>query len=580
MQATSPAGPQPRHARAPVLVHRDAAHVVVRRRRHRDRLRSRVEAVLAAGREHRREALGEGVTDGLARVEEGAAAGAQRGPQQPRHDVARRSSAFAAAPSSRRRPSSSTSRHPRRAGPPSAAASGRRPRRAPSGGTARTRGRPAARPRAHASARPSPVASAGFVVRAKSGRCRRSRARPRARGAARARRPRGARERRRRGRRPSPARSASARSKTPRPLGRAAPGPAPARSRRPSRRARAGCARDSAPPRARGRGGRPRRGRSARRVASSRSMRPGPSSVSSPTVRGCRQLARDGERVGRVQRGRVARPHRGGDPTLRPGAVARFASGPLASRSTRRPGRPSATDRPATPAPRTTTSASRTASSRALIGRPRARPPACARPRAARAPPPPARPRPRCSSVCRARRIFGSVIRFMCGQRLHGRTNSVSGKLDRDVVAHRALGDQHHAPRPRGLEVADHAGRRADVVGRGEHVRRALGVAEHRHLRVLPPERRDLGAREALVHLAVPLPQDELRLRLRGHVAAEVLVRQEDHARHAERLDHLDGVRRRAADVRLGLDLGRGVDVGDDRGIRVALAQQPHVGGR
>ena len=42
---------------------------------------------------------------------------------------------------------------------------------------------------------------------------------------------------------------------------------------------------------------------------------------------------------------------------------------------------------------------------------------------------------------------FGSVLRFMCGQRLHGRTNSTLGILARDVVGHRALGHEQHARR-------------------------------------------------------------------------------------------------------------------------------------
>ncbi len=68
-------------------------------------------------------------------------------------------------------------------------------------------------------------------------------------------------------------------------------------------------------------------------------------------------------------------------------------SGPFASRSTRRPRRPSATESPAAPAPSTTTSASRTASGRRFIGRLPVRPPASARPRGAPARPPQGRPR-------------------------------------------------------------------------------------------------------------------------------------------------------------------------------------------
>ena len=44
-----------------------------------------------------------------------------------------------------------------------------------------------------------------------------------------------------------------------------------------------------------------------------------------------------------------------------------------------------------------------------------------------------------------------------------------------------------------------------------------------------------------------------------------------------EALHHLHGVGRRAADVDLGLHVGRRVHVGDDRHARVPVAQQPHV---
>ena len=50
-----------------------------------------------------------------------------------------------------------------------------------------------------------------------------------------------------------------------------------------------------------------------------------------------------------------------------------------------------------------------------------------------------------------------------------------------------------------------------------------------------------------------------------GDVFRQILVGQEDHGIGAQALDHLDRVRRGAADVDLGLHLGRGVDVGDDR---------------
>ena len=51
------------------------------------------------------------------------------------------------------------------------------------------------------------------------------------------------------------------------------------------------------------------------------------------------------------------------------------------------------------------------------------------------------------SSLVSASRMFGNVIRFMCGHRLQGRTKSQVGELGRDVVAHRALGDQRQLRR-------------------------------------------------------------------------------------------------------------------------------------
>ena len=88
---------------------------------------------------------------------------------------------------------------------------------------------------------------------------------------------------------------------------------------------------------------------------------------------------------------------------------------------------------------------------------------------------------------------------------------------------------------------------------------------------------RNSSAGEALVHLAAALPGDDLHLGLRGDVAREIFVGQEDHFVRAEALDHLHGVRRRAADVALRLHVGGGVDVGHDRHAGKTLAQQAHV---
>ena len=58
---------------------------------------------------------------------------------------------------------------------------------------------------------------------------------------------------------------------------------------------------------------------------------------------------------------------------------------------------------------------------------------------------------------------------------------------------------------------------------------------------------------EALMHLAMALPGDDLDFGLRRHVLGEVLVGNQQDARHAQTLDHLYGVRGCAADVALKL---------------------------
>ena len=81
-------GPEPGHPRAALEVHVDTAHVVVRGRGHGNRTNARVEAVQPAGLEHGREPLRERLPHRVARVEEGAAARGERGPEGPRDYVA------------------------------------------------------------------------------------------------------------------------------------------------------------------------------------------------------------------------------------------------------------------------------------------------------------------------------------------------------------------------------------------------------------------------------------------------------------------------------------------------------------
>ena len=129
-------------------------------------------------------------------------------------------------------------------------------------------------------------------------------------------------------------------------------------------------------------------------------------------------------------------------------------------------------------------------------------------------------------SVSSARRIFGSVIRFMCGHRLQGRTNSISGMLDRDVVAHRAFGHQHDARRLLGGDIVDHRGGRAGEIGFRDDLRRAFGMREHDHAGMLLAQRADLGGGEALMHLAMALPGDDLDVGFGRDVAGREIRRE------------------------------------------------------
>ena len=125
-----------------------------------------------------------------------------------------------------------------------------------------------------------------------------------------------------------------------------------------------------------------------------------------------------------------------------------------------------------------------------------------------------------------------------------------------NVVAHRALGDHHDLRGTRRVHMPDHPGRRAHVIGLRQHVRRTLGMRQDLDARIARAIVAQILSAETLVHLAVPLPQNDFHRRAAGDVPAQELVRQEDDPVRAERLHDLDRVGRGAADVRLGFDGG------------------------
>src|SRR6185312_12763310 len=122
----------------------------------------------------------------------------------------------------------------------------------------------------------------------------------------------------------------------------------------------------------------------------------------------------------------------------------------------------------------------------------------------------------------------------------------------------------------------DHAAGRAGEIGFGDHVGGAFGVGNDLDAGIGLAIGAELLAGEALMHLAMALPCDDIDGGLGGDPLRQILVRDHDDARDAKRLDHAHGIGRGAANVGLGLHLGRGVDVGDDRHAGIGLAQRPH----
>ena len=128
-------------------------------------------------------------------------------------------------------------------------------------------------------------------------------------------------------------------------------------------------------------------------------------------------------------------------------------------------------------------------------------------------------------------RIFGSVMRFICGQRLHGRTNSTLGASTATLSLIEHSVTSSTLRRLVILHPFDHAGGRAGEVGLGEHVGRAFRVRDDLHAGVALAIGAELLAGEALMHLAMALPGDDLDLGLGLHPFGEIFVGDHDHPR-------------------------------------------------
>ena len=159
----------------------------------------------------------------------------------------------------------------------------------------------------------------------------------------------------------------------------------------------------------------------------------------------------------------------------------------------------------------------------------------------------------------------------------------VGGRVDLpQLVQHAGLGGDQHGRRRGVAGGVDHAAGRQDLraglghdAGRHEVERArgapALGVHEQLGVRMLGDPGLQLGAVDAGVDVALAHP--DVHVVATGealHVGAEELVgAEQDVPVGRDRLDDLDGVRRGAADVGLGLHGGRRVDVADHHRARV-----------
>ena len=152
------------------------------------------------------------------------------------------------------------------------------------------------------------------------------------------------------------------------------------------------------------------------------------------------------------------------------------------------------------------------------------------------------------------------------------------GQFGLNIVGHRAFGDHHHAFGMVVADPVDHVRGRAGEIGFCQHVGRAFRMRDDLHRRIGFAIGAQLIAGETLMHFAGALPGNDLHAGFRRDVSRQILVRQKNHGRRVQALDHLQRVRRGAADVDFRLHLGRCVDIGDDGHAGKTFAQQPHVG--
>ena len=171
--------------------------------------------------------------------------------------------------------------------------------------------------------------------------------------------------------------------------------------------------------------------------------------------------------------------------------------------------------------------------------------------------------------------MLESVIRFMCGQRLHGRTNSISGCCD----ARRCRSSSIRSPARRAPACAARHSRPSPavepaIVGLGDHIGRAFRMREHDDARMIARAGWRISAavkrsctsqwpRQAMISTLVSAATFCAR-----YSSGSMMTRGAP-----KRFDHPLRIARGAADVALGLHRGRGVDVGSPPARRDSAAR-------
>jgi len=169
------------------------------------------------------------------------------------------------------------------------------------------------------------------------------------------------------------------------------------------------------------------------------------------------------------------------------------------------------------------------------------------------------------------------VIRFICGTRLQG-AEIGDRILDRDIIAHEALGQQHDTSRPLLADIIGHCRSRACEIAFGDDFRRALRVGQHDDPGMALPQAPDVLRGKRSCTSQRPF-QAMISTLVCARYCGEILVGQHEHARTpSASMIFLACPRCSRYPTRPSPQ--RGIHVGHHRHAGMPFAQQSDVRGR